>query len=49
MFYVIDDSGNEVMGVNGEFLKDSDSSNDKKTITKTTTKQREIAEKFVYK
>lgn len=41
------------MGVNGEFLKDSDSSDDKKTITKTitktTTKQREMAEKFVYK
>ena len=52
MFDVIDDSGNEVMGVNGEFLKDSDSSIDKKTITKiitktitkTTTKQREMAE-----
>ena len=51
MFYPdneMDNYTNAVMEVNGEFLKDSDSSNDKKTITKTitktTTKQEAIIE-----
>ena len=41
MFYPdneTDDYTNAVMEVNGEFLKDFDSSNDKKTITKTIIK-----------
>lgn len=41
MFYPdneTDNYTNAVMQVNGEFLKDSDSSNNKKTTTKATTK-----------
>ncbi|QPK93625.1 hypothetical protein HCQ94_03250 [Actinomyces sp. zg-332] len=37
-----DNYTNAVMGVNEEFLKDFDSSNYEKTITKTTMKQEEI-------
>lgn len=46
MFDVIDDSGNEVMGVNGEFLKDSDSSNDKKLSLKLSPKLPRNREKW---
>lgn len=48
MFDIMDDSGNAVMGVNEEFLKEYNGSITKKTTmktsTKSTTKEKKIVE-----